>query len=190
MESSVETMGTLTGSRCTAYMTATATTPSSTASGFATGSLIGAAITTGLLAGVFYAYASSVMLALHQLDDRTFVDVMNRINTVIVNPVFMLSFLGSVAFTGLAALLHLRADQRTVLWWILLALVLNVISFLITSGGEIPLNNQLADTSSGDFAALRQQFEGPWVTLNILRAVANTGALGVLGWALRTTAKG
>ncbi|MBF4997674.1 DUF1772 domain-containing protein [Nocardia sp. BSTN01] len=171
-------------------MTATTATATSTTSGFATGSLIGATVTTGLLAGVFYAYASSVMPALRQLDDRTFVDVMNRINTVIVNPVFMLSFLGSVAFTGLAAVLYWRTDQRTVLWWVLLALALNVISFLITSGGNVPLNNQLADTSSGDFTTLRHQFEGPWITLNILRALANTGALGVLAWALRTTNKG
>lgn len=190
MGASVTTMGTLTASRCTECMTATTATATSTTSGFATGSLIGATVTTGLLAGVFYAYASSVMLALRQLDDRTFVDVMNRINTVIVNPVFMLSFLGSVAFTGLAAVLYWRTDQRTVLWWVLLALALNVISFLITSGGNVPLNNQLADTSSGDFAALRQQFEGPWITLNILRTLANTGALGVLAWALRTTNKG
>lgn len=190
MQPSFQTMGTLALSRFTEYMTATTASASSTASGFATGSLIGATITTGLLAGVFYAYASSVMLALRQLDDHTFVDVMNRINTVIVNPVFMLSFLGSVAFTALAAVLHLRADQRTVLWWILLALALNVISFLITSGGNVPLNNQLADVSSGDFAALRQQFEGPWVALNIARAVANTGAVGVLAWALRTAGRG
>lgn len=171
-------------------MTATTASATSTTSGFATASLIGATVTTGLLAGVFYAYASSVMLALRQLDDRTFVDVMNRINTVIVNPIFMLSFLGSVACTGLAAVLYWRTDQRTVLWWVLLALALNVISFLITSGGNVPLNNALADTSSGDFATLRQQFEGPWITLNILRALANTGALAVLAWALRTTNKG
>ncbi len=168
----------------------TATTATATTSSFATGSLIGATITTGLLAGMFYAYASSVMLALRQLDDRTFVDVMNRINTVIVNPIFMLTFLGSVALTGLAAVLYWRTDQRTVLWWVLIALALNVISFLITSGGNVPLNNQLMDTSSGDFAALRQQFEGPWVTLNIVRALFNTGALGILAWALRVSNKG
>ncbi|MBB5912268.1 putative membrane protein [Nocardia transvalensis] len=153
-------------------------------------SLVVATISTGLLAGVFYAYASSVMLALRQLDDRTFVDVMNRINVVIVNPAFMFSFLGSLVFTGIAAALHLRADQRTVLWWILAALVLNVISFLISAGGNIPLNNQLADVSGGDFAALRQQFEGSWVTLNILRGVANTAAVGALAWALRCAGRG
>ncbi len=173
-------MGTRAPGRCTGSMTTTAPATSST---FGAISLAAATITTGLLAGVFYAYACSVMLALHQLDDRTFVDVMNRINTVIVNPVFMLSFLGSVAFTALAALGHLRGDQRTVLWWILGAVALNVLSFLITSGGNIPLNNRLADVHTGDFATLRAQFETPWVRLNILRALANTGALGALAWA-------
>ncbi|QIS22341.1 DUF1772 domain-containing protein [Nocardia terpenica] len=149
-----------------------------------TASLLAATVSTGLLAGVFYAYATSVMLALRQLDDRTFVDVMNRINTVIVNPVFMLGFLGSVGFTALAAVFHLRADQRTVLWWILISLALNVISFLITSGGNVPLNNRLADTHGGDFATLRAHVESPWIRLNILRALANTGAVGTLAFAL------
>ncbi|WP_024799765.1 DUF1772 domain-containing protein [Nocardia sp. BMG51109] len=166
------------------------TMQASTTSTLGTTSLVVATISTGLLAGVFYAYASSVMPALRQVDDRTFVAVMNRINVVIVNPVFMFSFLGSVAFTALAAALHLRADQRTVLWWILAALVLNVTSLLITAGGNIPLNNRLADTAGGDLAALRRQFEGAWVRLNILRGIANTAAVGTLAWALRCAGRG
>ncbi|MBF6327098.1 DUF1772 domain-containing protein [Nocardia transvalensis] len=166
-------------------MQATTTATASATTSIGTISLVAATITTGLLAGVYYAYASSVMLALRKVDDRTFVDVMNKINVVIVNPMFLLSFLGSVVLTGLAAALHLRADQRTVLWWILIALALNVVSLLITAVGNIPLNNQLAEAGGGDFAALRQQFENPWVTLNILRAVANTGAIGFLAMALR-----
>lgn len=176
-------MGDADADGCTEDMTTT-TSAATTTQPLGAISLVVAAISTGLLAGVYYAYASSVMLAFHQLDDRTFVDVMNRINTVIVNPVFMLSFLGSVAFTVLAAALHLRADQRTVLWWILGALALNIISFLISSGGNIPLNNTLANVHAGDFASVRTHFEAPWVRLNIMRALANTGALGLLAWAL------
>jgi hypothetical protein len=40
--------------------------------------LLAAALTTGLMVGLFYAYACSVMPALRRLDDRTFV-VMQRI---------------------------------------------------------------------------------------------------------------
>ncbi|MFF0491835.1 DUF1772 domain-containing protein [Nocardia sp. NPDC004068] len=166
-------------------MTNTTTVTASTSSALGTTSLVLATISTGLLAGVYYAYGTSVMLALRQVDDRTFVEVMNRINVVIVNPLFMFSFLGSVVLTGVAAALHLRGDQRQVLWWVLVALALNVVSLFISIGGNIPLNNQLADVSGGDFAALRQGFEMPWVGLNIARALANTGAIGVLAMALR-----
>ena len=40
------------------------------------------------------------MRALAGTDDRTFVEVMQRINVVIVNPWFLISFLGSIAAHG------------------------------------------------------------------------------------------
>ncbi len=165
-------------------MTATTAT-ATTSSTLGTISLVAATIATGLLAGVYYAYGTSVMLALRQVDDRTFVDVFNRINVVIVNPLFMLSFLGSVVLTGIAAALHLRGDQRQILWWVLAALVLNLISLVISAGGNIPLNNQLAAFTGDDFAGIRHTFEMPWVRLNIARALANTGAMAFLAMALR-----
>lgn len=151
-------------------------------------SLIIATVTTGLLAGVFYAYACSVMIALGKFDDKTYVEVMNKINVVIVNPVFMLSFLGSLAFSILAAVFHLRTDLRPALVWIAVAVVLNLLSTIITSGFNVPLNDHLATATDAesivDFAALRKDFETPWLTWNIIRALANTGALAALAWSL------
>lgn len=147
-----------------------------------------AVLATGLLAGFYYAYACSVMIALGKFDDKTFVDVMNKINVVVVNPVFMLSFLGSIVFSIAAGACYLRSDLRPVLIWIAVGLALNVASFAITGGFNIPLNNQLAtaDNAQGtvDFAALREQFEVPWVRWNIARGLANTGALAALASAL------
>ncbi len=57
--------------------------------------LLTAKTLAGLLAGVFFAYAVSVMPALRAMDDDTFVTVMNKINVVIVNPVFLVVFLGA-----------------------------------------------------------------------------------------------
>ncbi|GAB2550067.1 anthrone oxygenase family protein [Nocardia heshunensis] len=150
--------------------------------------LLVALISTGLLAGVYYAYATSVMLALHKLDDKTFTDVFNKINVVIVNPSFMLSFLGSVVFSIVAALFFLRADYRPILIWIIVAVVLNILSLAISGIFNIPLNNHLAtaDNATGpvDYASLRSAFETPWVAWNIVRGLVNTAALGALGWAL------
>jgi len=57
--------------------------------------LIASTVTSGLIAGLYYGYAVSVMSALHQVDERAAVAVFQRINVVIINPVFMLSFLGA-----------------------------------------------------------------------------------------------
>ncbi|GAB0105549.1 DUF1772 domain-containing protein [Nocardia sp. JMUB6875] len=150
--------------------------------------LLVALISTALLAGVYYAYATSVMLALHKFDDKTFVEVFNKINVVIVNPAFMLSFLGSVVFSIIAALFFLRGDYRPILLWIIVAVVLNILSLAISGIFNIPLNNDLAtaDNAVGtpDYAGLRDHFETAWVAWNLVRGLVNTAAVGVLGWAL------
>ncbi|WP_280443879.1 DUF1772 domain-containing protein [Nocardia brasiliensis] len=151
-------------------------------------SLLVALMATGLLAGLYYAYAVSVMLGLAKVDDKTFVEVMNKINLAIVNPVFMLSFLGSVGFSIVAALFFLRSDLRPVLVWIGIGIALNILSLLFSGIFNIPLNNELATApeqyGAADYAAFREAYEAPWVTWNIVRAVVNTSALATLGWAL------
>ncbi|MBL1077368.1 DUF1772 domain-containing protein [Nocardia sp. 2] len=150
--------------------------------------LVAATLSTGLIAGLFYGYANSVMPALNRTDDRVLIDVMQKINVVIINPVFMIGFLGTVGFSVLAAALHLGKDVRATLIWIIVALVINVIAFGVTSGLNVPLNNQLeaAGDVSGiaDLAAVRAQFEADWVKWNILRAVLHTAAFLVLCGAL------
>lgn len=150
--------------------------------------LAAAALTTGLVAGVFYAYAISVMPALARTDDRTVVDVMQKINVVIINPWFMFAFMGAVGFGVLAAALHLGKDQRTILLWLAVALVLNIVAFGVTSALNVPLNDQLAAAgdpgSIADLAAVRDRFEVSWVRWNIVRAVLHTLAFLVLLGAL------
>ncbi|WP_433600823.1 DUF1772 domain-containing protein [Nocardia sp. CA-135953] len=150
--------------------------------------LVAATLATGLIAGVFYAYAISVMPALNRTDDRTIIDVMQKINVVIINPWFMLGFLGTVGFTLLAAALHLGKEHRTTLIWLGVALALNVIAFAVTSGLNVPLNDQLAAAGDpaqiGDLAKVRADFESAWVRWNILRAILHTLAFLVLTGAL------
>jgi uncharacterized membrane protein len=155
---------------------------------FRIAALVAATLATGMIAGLFYAYANSVMPALNRTDDRAMIDVMQKINVVIINPWFMIGFLGTVGFTILAAALHLGKDHRTVLIWIAVALALNVIAFAVTSGLNVPLNNQLAaagdPASIGDLAQVRADFQSSWVRWNIVRAVLHTLAFLVLCGAL------
>jgi uncharacterized membrane protein len=155
---------------------------------FRTGALIAATITTGLMAGLFYAYACSVMPGLGRADDRTFVSAMQQINVAIVNGWFLIIFLGALGFTALAAALHLPAGGRGALPWIAAGLVLYVIALGTTIGLNIPLNNEL--TAAGDpdgivdLAAVRERFEAAWVRWHLVRTVASTVAFGCLTWAL------
>ncbi|MFJ2028067.1 DUF1772 domain-containing protein [Streptosporangium sp. NPDC087985] len=155
---------------------------------FRSATLVASTLTTGLMAGLFYAYACSVMLGLARTDDRTFVGAMQWINVRILNGWFLLPFLGALLLIALAGALHLRGDGRSVLPWIVAALVLYGMTLAITFAVSVPLNDRLAAAGSpdgvADLAAVRAAFEAAWNRWNIARAVTSTAASGCLVWAL------
>jgi uncharacterized membrane protein len=151
--------------------------------------LILATMTMGLMAGVFGVYAHAIMPGLRKTDDRTFVGAFQQIDRAIINPWFMVSFLGALAFTAVALVLHLREDERSVLPWIAAALILYVVVFVVTIGVNVPLNDDIKAAGDpdriADLAAVREQFdETKWARWNVARAVATTAAFGCLAWAL------
>ncbi|MEV4559791.1 anthrone oxygenase family protein [Kitasatospora sp. NPDC049285] len=150
--------------------------------------LVGAVLTTGLSAGLFYSYACSVMPGLAKVEDRAFVDTMQRINVAILNGWFMLTFLGALVLIVLAGILQWRGGDRTALPWIGAAAVLYLVMLVITGTVNVPLNDKLAAAGApdrlADPAAVRAAFEDVWVRWNVVRAVASTAAFGCLTWAL------
>jgi hypothetical protein len=75
--------------------------------------LAGATITTGLIAGVFYAYAVSVNLGLAAQPDASYVATMQAINERIQNPLFFLSLFGAVLFLLAALAVHYRRPRTS-----------------------------------------------------------------------------
>jgi uncharacterized membrane protein len=153
------------------------------------GLVLGAAmLATGLLAGFIYAYSVSVMPGLSRVDDRTFVDAMQQINEVTENPVFFLSFLGAPILMVAALVIERRSGSRQVVRWIVAALALYGVMFLITGAIHLPLNDDIVQAGDpdriADLASVRDDFYGPWVAWNVVRTVAATAALGALGYAL------
>ncbi|MGW6918604.1 anthrone oxygenase family protein [Kitasatospora sp. NPDC054939] len=150
--------------------------------------LVAATMTTGLTTGLFYAYACSVMPGLKGTDDRTFIEVMQRINVAILNGWFLLGFVGALLFTAAALALHLPSAGHRALPAVIGALVCYVASLVVTRAINIPLNNALAEAGSPDRIAepapVRARFETTWVRWNIVRALLCTGALVCLCWAL------
>jgi uncharacterized membrane protein len=148
--------------------------------------LVAAIVAAGLIAGLFYAYAVSVMPGLARADDHTFVTAMRQINIAIVNGWFLLTFLGAPLLAAAAAVLHLPADVRRALPWLIAGFVLLLVMVVITAAVNIPMNNAL-ESGTTNLAELRARFETGWVRWNLLRALVSTAGFGCLlgGWLAR-----
>jgi uncharacterized membrane protein len=154
--------------------------------------LVAATLAMGLMAGLFFSYAVSVMPGLAKADDRTVVDAMQRINVAILNGWFGIAFGGALLLSALAAGLYLRADggagARGPLPWIVAGLVLYLLVLVITFAVNVPLNDALAAAGApdriADLAAVRHRFETRWVPWNVARAVVSAAGFGCLTWAL------
>ncbi|MFB7785918.1 DUF1772 domain-containing protein [Streptomyces vinaceus] len=150
--------------------------------------LIAATVLVGLTAGLFFAFDVSVMPALRRSDDRTLIQVMQRVNVAIVNGLFLTAFLGSLLLTALALVLHLASGAGSVAPPLIAALVAYVLQLVVTGRVNIPLNNALDRAGPveriADPAAVRRAFESRWVPANRWRTLLCTVALGCLAWAL------
>lgn len=151
--------------------------------GWATAVLGAAVLTTGLMAGLFAAFAYAVMPGLARAGDAAFVESMQRINVAILNGWFGGCFAGALVFSVLAAVLHLDADRRPALPWIAAGAGLYLLVLVVTFAVSVPLNDRLA-AATGDPAAARAAFETAWVRWNVLRTVLSAAAFGCLTWAL------
>ncbi len=151
--------------------------------------LIAATLTTGLMAGVFGIYSNAIMPGLRRTDDRTFVAAFQSIDRAIINPAFMATFLGALALTALAALLHITGEGRPLLPWIVAALVLYLLVFIVTIRVNVPRNNEIKAAGDvdrmTDLPGVRDRLnEARWVRWNHVRAFASILAFGLLSWAL------
>jgi uncharacterized membrane protein len=146
-------------------------------------------LATGLVAGTFDLYAHTIMRGLGETDDRTFVGAFQQIDEAIINPLFMLTFLGALAFSSLAALAYFRDKDNPVRTWVLVAFVLYLAAFIITVSVNVPLNDDIKAAGDpdriADLAAVRDAFhETRWEVWNVVRAIATTVSFGCLAWAL------
>ncbi len=141
-------------------------------------SIVGAVavLLTGVSAGVFFTYQNSVLPGLRPLDDAAFATAMNSMNRAILNPAFMLFFVGSLLALAAAAIVGFVSGTGLAAWLFAASFAVYLIGVVIVTGGvNVPLNNALA--KDGD----RQSFETRWVRFNGLRT-----ASVILAFALAT----
>jgi uncharacterized membrane protein len=150
--------------------------------------LAAATVAMGLIAGLYFGWAVSVMPGLAGLDDRAFVGTMQELYDAIRNPLFFATFLAALVLPGVAIYQQRRLGLRQVTPWVLAALILYGIGFLTTMAFNEPLNNDIVAAGDpsriADPAGVRDDFEAPWVAWHIVRTVLSTAALGCLACAL------
>jgi uncharacterized membrane protein len=151
--------------------------------------LILATMATGLTAGTFLIYGNAIMPGLRNTDDRTFVGAFQSMDRAIVNPWFLGGgFFGALILAIAAAVMHLDADRRSVLPWIIAAIVLHLVVVILTMAINVPLNDDLkaaGDPANIDVVAAREAFhEVRWVAWNWVRVGLDIGAFAALGIAL------
>lgn len=146
--------------------------------------LHGALLTTGLMAGIYVTFSIAVMPGLARTDDQVYVTAMRAMNVSILNGWFAIIFGGPIVLGLAAALTHLGADHRTTLAWLAAAVILYLVSVVVTGALSIPLNDDLASASSVTEA--REAFHDAWVRWNVLRCVAAVGGFAALVGAVRS----
>ena len=150
------------------------------------GTWLGAAvIAMGLLAGLVYDWSMAVMPALTAADDRTLVDAMQH---TVDNPAFPSTFLAAGALAAIALVQARRSGLPKTARWIVAGLALYTVAVVVTFVIHVPLNEDIQQAGDParieNLAAVRDDFAGPWVGWNIVRALATTAAFGCLTWAL------
>lgn len=130
---------------------------------------------SGLMAGVFYAFSVIVMRALKRVSPAVGIEVMQVINVVVINPWFMIIFLGSALGSAVLTVVALLGKGETEpILTIIGGLLYLVGTFLVTMIFNVPRNNALdaAIPDSIQGAQLWERYLSEWTVWNTVRSVA------------------
>jgi uncharacterized membrane protein len=138
------------------------------------GLTLAAALGSGVVGGIFYGFSSFIMAALQRLPKTQGAAAMKMINVTVINPIFLLVFLGTT-------LVCLLLAGGSLCYWdhpgakLLLAASLFYLlgCFGVTMLGNVPLNNQLAVVVPDEEATLWAHYLKIWTRWNHVRTFAS-----------------
>jgi uncharacterized membrane protein len=144
---------------------------------------IGAAI----VGGIFFAFSAFVMKALAQLPTGQGIAAMQRINVVVINPLFLGIFVGAAVLAGICVVAGFFpwGAPRSVL--LLVAGICYLVgSFGVTAAFNVPRNERLARMASDseEAAAYWPVYVREWLLWNHVRTVASVASAACAAVAL------
>jgi uncharacterized membrane protein len=154
----------------------------------------GGIVTTGLMSGLLYGWSVSVIPGTRRVPAGNYVDTMQHINRAIINPAFIVPFMGIPLVLGGATIMQFRAGDHRRGWLLAGATATYVVGVLgVTIGRNVPLNDALDafDLRGSTGAAIerrRTSYETPWNRWHHLRTAASVGAFALAAAAALVTA--
>ncbi|MDP3745555.1 MAG: DUF1772 domain-containing protein [Phenylobacterium sp.] len=138
-----------------------------------TAAVVTAAIGSGVVGGIFHAFSTFVMPALARIPAEQGIAAMRMINVTVINPLFMLAWMGTSLVCLILAGGALFWWQGAGSWLILAASLLYLLGcFASTVIFNVPLNNQLATADAAQLATLWPRYLRVWTMWNHVRSVA------------------
>lgn len=144
-------------------------------------------IGAGIVAGVFFAFSTFVMKALAQLPSSQGIAAMQRINVVVLNPLFLGVFVGIAVLAAICVLAGFFpwGEPRS---FLLLAAGISYLvgSFGITVAFNVPRNERLArmDSASAKATEYWPVYVREWLFWNHVRTAASVASAGCAAAAL------
>lgn len=142
----------------------------------------------GMVAGMFFAFSTFVMLALGQRPPAEGIAVMQAINITVINPWFMVAFLGTaVTCLGLAISSLFQWQQSGSIYLLMGSLFYLIGTLFVTMRFNVPMNDALAivQPNSPDAVGLWNHYLTQWTFWNHIRTAAALAATASLTLALR-----
>lgn len=146
-----------------------------------------AAISSGIMAGVYFAFSCFIMQAFNKLSVSQAVAAMNVINVTIVRSVFMPLFFGSTIASLLLIVAAVFYWNETASALIMFAgMVYFIGMFACTVIFNVPLNNRLASLEADDknLTQVWEDYFNNWTNWNHLRAVSSLVTCVICIWLL------
>ena len=144
-----------------------------------------AAMGSGIVGGIFYGFSSFIMRALGRLPPEHGAAAMKAINVAVINPVFMLAFMGTalvcLALAGFSLPLLDGLPGKLALGGSLLYVTG---CFGVTMAFNVTLNNALARAAPEQEAELWARYLNVWTAWNTVRTVASAMAAALFVAAL------
>ena len=141
------------------------------------------AVGCGLMAGLFFAFSVAVMPALRRLPPPSGIATMQAINRAILNPIFMVVFMGTtVAAAALAVTALWTWDDGAGTLRLVGGLSYVVGAFLLTAAYHVPRNNAIDQLDPADEASSANwaTYLAEWVPWNHVRTLASLTSLVLL----------